>query len=352
MTKRLSPFSQEFWIQKGMSPEDADYKRNSFRPIRKEYWLERGYSYEDAEKKAIQTKIDNNKKGALSSSQRDSVELRKSSPRCVEYWMERGYSYEDAKTEVSNQQSTFSLDKCIEKYGEEDGKIVWQKRQDKWQDTLNAKSDKELGSINERRGNGVNFQYLMGKFDNNRDKVKEFVANRGIKLFDTIDELKDYVKECIHNNPERRYLTQDSFCVRHTISKLQCDYLGIKPRDVLKGVLKKGSYRVKGKYNQTHMRTEEGLLRSLHEICFYDILKENSIKFDMDKNYPNSSFRYDFYLTDFDVYIEICPLYGQVGQELYTERMDKKQELFNFVKLSKSKEFEVYIRKLLDENNC
>ena len=46
-------------MNKGMTEEEADYKRNSIRPIRKEYWMERGYSEEDAEKKAKECKRSN-----------------------------------------------------------------------------------------------------------------------------------------------------------------------------------------------------------------------------------------------------------------------------------------------------
>lgn len=61
--KRLSPFGKEFWINKGYSDAEANYKRNSIRPIKKEYWMEQGYSIADAEIKAAEVKSINNKKG-------------------------------------------------------------------------------------------------------------------------------------------------------------------------------------------------------------------------------------------------------------------------------------------------
>ena len=57
MSKRLSPYSIEFWTSKGMSNEDAEYKRNSLRPIRKEYWIERGYTEDKAIVIAQETKF-------------------------------------------------------------------------------------------------------------------------------------------------------------------------------------------------------------------------------------------------------------------------------------------------------
>lgn len=50
----------------------------------------------------------------------------------IEYWIKKGYSKEDAKMRVSERQKTFTLEKCIEKYGEEDGLKRWQERQLKW----------------------------------------------------------------------------------------------------------------------------------------------------------------------------------------------------------------------------
>ena len=49
-----------------------------------------------------------------------------------EYWMKKGHTQEEAKKIISEKQSTFSLEKCVEKYGEEDGKKRWLDRQKKW----------------------------------------------------------------------------------------------------------------------------------------------------------------------------------------------------------------------------
>lgn len=50
----------------------------------------------------------------------------------LEYWLKRGYDLEAAKEKLSSRQKTFSLEKCIEKYGEAKGKERWKKRQEKW----------------------------------------------------------------------------------------------------------------------------------------------------------------------------------------------------------------------------
>ena len=50
----------------------------------------------------------------------------------VKYWIKKGYSEEEAKQKVSERQSTFTLEKCIAKYGEEEGKRRYVERQKNW----------------------------------------------------------------------------------------------------------------------------------------------------------------------------------------------------------------------------
>lgn len=50
----------------------------------------------------------------------------------IEYWLDKGFSEEEAKLKLSERQRTFTLDKCISKYGEEAGRKRWQERQEKW----------------------------------------------------------------------------------------------------------------------------------------------------------------------------------------------------------------------------
>lgn len=68
--------------------------------------------------------------------------LEKNSTR-LEYWIKKGFSIEEAIQKQKERQSTFSMQKCIERYGEEKGKQVFEARQKKWQATLNQKTDEE-----------------------------------------------------------------------------------------------------------------------------------------------------------------------------------------------------------------
>ena len=50
----------------------------------------------------------------------------------IKYWVNKGYSEDEAKQKVSERQRTFTLEKCIEKYGEEEGTRRYIDRQKNW----------------------------------------------------------------------------------------------------------------------------------------------------------------------------------------------------------------------------
>lgn len=140
-----SPFSINHWIKKinpltgvNYTPMEAEFECNSRRPIKKEYWIIRGFSAEEAIQLALNHKKDNDEKASKSSANRSSVLKKLSSNRTIEYWMMRGWSKEDAVKKISELQATFTYDKCIEKYGEIEGKKRWADRQAKWIKSLSS----------------------------------------------------------------------------------------------------------------------------------------------------------------------------------------------------------------------
>jgi G:T-mismatch repair DNA endonuclease (very short patch repair protein) len=170
-----SVYSREFWLER-INPatntyytvEEADFERNSRRPIRKEYWIKKGYSESDSMRLAEETKNSNNKKGAEKSASSNVRNI--TSRRRPEYFIARGYSKEDAKKLVSESQKYFSKEICIEKYGEEQGLKIWQDRQNNWQNTLKNKPSEEIARINKlklfkggsvSKGETILFEYLQ-----------------------------------------------------------------------------------------------------------------------------------------------------------------------------------------------
>lgn len=50
----------------------------------------------------------------------------------IEFYLKRGFNEEEAKQKLSERQTTFSKEICIEKYGEEEGVKIWKDRQERW----------------------------------------------------------------------------------------------------------------------------------------------------------------------------------------------------------------------------
>lgn len=99
---------------------------------------------QEAIKKTRQTKIENNTDSTT-----------------IGYWLERtDGNLEEAKKLLSERQSTFSLQKCIEKYGEEKGKQRWLDRQEKWIEAYNNKTEKEMEDINRKKSNLMSYSIL------------------------------------------------------------------------------------------------------------------------------------------------------------------------------------------------
>lgn len=134
---KVSPYSKEFWLSRinpktgiNYTVEEADFERNSRRPIRPEYWIKKGYSPQEAQKIADEKKTQNNKSGSKTRLKKGIFEY--TSKRCIEYWTSRGSTVEEAKEKISKLQETFSLRICIEKYGKKEGRKRWLERQELW----------------------------------------------------------------------------------------------------------------------------------------------------------------------------------------------------------------------------
>ncbi len=136
------------WLKKGYSEEESRYQIAIRRPSNILYYINKGLSQEEA-KIALN---EFSKRGAKKWVESTTAEDRKKSrSTCAEYYLERGLSAEEAEIARADRQNTFSLEKCIKRFGEDEGMRVWRERQEKWQSTINAKSVEELADINSRK---------------------------------------------------------------------------------------------------------------------------------------------------------------------------------------------------------
>lgn len=338
--KSLSPFSMEYWIEKGYSEGDAVYKANSIRPIRKEFWIEKGYSEKDAIIKAKETKEKNNNKGALES-KKSNTNIKHTSKRCKEYYISKGFDEETAKLLLKNHQTKFSLDKCIHKYGLDKGIFVWQKRQEKWQNSLNIN-----GNLDNIKKASISIDHLNKKFDGNVEEyAKHLNYKRKMNLSSTLEGFINNIQKLFEKNPNYVYFGVER--IIKMFPDIQYELLGIEDREnfMLSLGIELHPRSFKDSKRNICKHVDEGFLRSSHEILFYDLLKKYNINFTLEKPYNDSNMRCDFYIVDKDIYIEICPLLYY--DEKYTKKMLVKQRLFGCILLNEPNRYEKYIKGLL-----
>ena len=161
--RKKKKYFPDHWIIRGFKPEKAyELAKKFFENIitdsekqllsvctqmSTDFWLIRGYSEDEAKEKVSIVQSKNSKKRHAKPIENRKHEFN----TCIEYYTKRGMSIEEAKIALIDRQATFSLEKCIERYGEDLGNIEFEKRQTKWQETLNSKSDEEKEEINKKR---------------------------------------------------------------------------------------------------------------------------------------------------------------------------------------------------------
>lgn len=132
----------------------------------------------------------------------------------VEYYIKRGASYDEATKLLAERQTTFTLEKCIEKYGIDEGTKIYNDRQIRWADSLYNKTEEEMLDIKRRKTSGFAgssnvardlFEKLQSKFidrkfifDDIENNMIEFVIhNPSINKRYEIDFIDDNTKHII-----------------------------------------------------------------------------------------------------------------------------------------------------------
>lgn len=86
-------------------------------------------------KQFIKYKDIDNKEEHISKFVKEAIKDR-ISDTTIQYYINKGHDEETAKKMLHDRQSTFKLEKCIQKYGQEEGNKIWLERQFKWQKSL------------------------------------------------------------------------------------------------------------------------------------------------------------------------------------------------------------------------
>lgn len=103
----------------GMSSTNrTEQQRKESSPFSKEFYIKRGLSENDRKKFNEQ------------------VSKNRSYNTQLEYYLNKGMSEQEAKKALQDRQTTFTLEKCIKKYGEIKGKEIFVERQTHWKKSL------------------------------------------------------------------------------------------------------------------------------------------------------------------------------------------------------------------------
>lgn len=105
----------------------------------------------------------------------------------IKYYIDKGYSIDDSEKLLKERQTTFSLEKCIEKYGYDKGHKKWIDRQEKWlnnyQKVNYSKISQEMfiSIYKELRNVGFSDKVYFAKLDKN-DNIHESKNNCEYRL--------------------------------------------------------------------------------------------------------------------------------------------------------------------------
>lgn len=223
-----SPMNINFWLKRGFSLEESEYKIKSQRKMNKEYWLDRGFSMEESITKSNEFQKNNNK--IFTEKLKNDLNFRKSflikTNTTLDYWMNKGLSEEESISKLSERQSTFSMEKCISKYGDTEGRRIWEERQEKWQKSLkeseyNGSDNKDSRSIDffkKRYGDDWIIYYIDKTTFKNKEEIKYLITFENykemiLKLISCEEKLSNIsnklkypiISEVYNTNPEQMY---------------------------------------------------------------------------------------------------------------------------------------------------
>jgi hypothetical protein len=210
-----SPMNINFWLNKGFTEEESNFKIKSQRKMNKEYWIVRGFSEEDSIQKTKEFQK-NSSEHFVSKLENDPIYKKMiDSKRSnnINYWLNMGFDEEESKLKLSERQTTFSLQKCIDKHGEENGRRVWLDRQEKWQKSLkeseyNGFDGKDTKSIDFFK-NKYGDEWLERYIENISFKCKE-----DIRYLLSFVDYKEMILTLINNNLKLGHI---SYRLRYSI---------------------------------------------------------------------------------------------------------------------------------------
>ncbi|MFW6009078.1 MAG: hypothetical protein ACOCP8_07435, partial [archaeon] len=174
-----------------------------------EYWLKRGYSKKQSKYK-IQEVLENMHTKTWDKRRKNPELYKDVNTTQIGYWLKKGYSEDESKNKIKERQRTFTLDKCIEKYGYEKGVDIYNDRNRKWSDKM-----KEMYINGEYVRHGTDFvskiendfvSYIREKLNLDDNKIiRQHILkiNRVYNLdFKYGKKIIEFFGDYLHSNPK------------------------------------------------------------------------------------------------------------------------------------------------------
>lgn len=240
----------------------------------------------------------------------------------VEYWVKKGYSLQNAKTKVTQRQSTFSLKKCIEKYGNDEGTKVFNQRQDKWITSLKNKVD-----YSEIQKSKNSFKYGKKSYSDilKHSGFKEKI-NTIITYCVTNKNVNDFVDCVLSKDDIKKY----SDLSPYISSKIIHNFYQTTDKE-LKNI-------IYGKINLNQNRQYYGIsiyhngirYKSVGEYRVALFLEKNNLDFEYETNYSDSNMKCDFYLPNENIFVEFFGLLNGKNMNKLDQVLESYKEKMNY----------------------
>ena len=346
---KISPYKYEYWMERGMSIDDAKYKSKTFKKGCIEYYLSRGISEEEG-RKAINAHLSNNKEDYIKrygvDSEEKYKELKKQSSKNFtntrSYWINKGITDENEITRlISENQNKFSKDKLLEKYSENEALEILNKRNELWKKTLeerypnkqykNKQDVKSKEYFKEKYPDDWVVKLLEKRFNRDNLYIKGLLEII-LKNEFSEDEMIEFLVK--NYNDEKRsdfYRLFRLSTTKELLSEYNLNKIFVTCKEKL-GLIdgKKSQYGVEKRYG-------EYIFKSLGEYEIGKFLIDNNIKFNYEVQYPTEvkRFKCDFFIIEDSTYIEYFGLYSannSIGEK-YRNKIIEKHKIVNELNL-------------------
>lgn len=298
-----------------------------------QFWLNRGYEEKVAKEKVA--KFQSKGGRAFAEKRKKNPEKYTDvSPTQLNYWINKlGCTYEEAKKLHSDRQSTFTLEKCIEKYGKEEGTKKFNNRQRKW---LKSRKEALAAGVWDLKDQGKDFKSWEEKYgDSWMNEFIHYLKKRNapnLQLYEFIvDHKNDLDKSLLKLNwlefKDYANLGLTQYLSSKTKIELCEDWCKQNDVKFIKTMYGNLSYK-DGKFYQSEGELEIGLF-----------LRDLNLEFEVHKTYENFRYISDFYIPSLDLYVE----YMGMSKNTY---INKIKELANTYKIIWSSDIEFIKRKI------